>query len=51
MTKQCSEVEELETDKQINSIDQFITDGGFDQAFNEVFGLPESAVESLKEVC
>lgn len=33
-----------------NIIDQFITDGGFDEAFKNVFGLPDSVVESLKEV-
>ena len=33
-----------------NIIDQFIKDGGFDEAFKNVFGLPESVVESLKEV-
>ena len=33
-----------------NIIDQFIEDGGFDEAFKNVFGLPESVVESLKEV-
>ena len=45
-----SEVEELEIDKQVNSIDQFIADGGFDKAFNDVFGLSVDVVESLKEV-
>lgn len=45
-----TDVEELEIDKQVNLMDQFIADGGFDKAFNEVFGLPESVVESLKEV-
>jgi len=44
-------IEEIQADKQENPIDQFIADGGFDQAFNEVFGLPESVIESLKEVC
>lgn len=33
-----------------NSIDQFIASGGFDEAFKDVFGLPESVVKSLKEV-
>lgn len=42
--------EELEIDKQVNMMDQFIADGGFDEAFKNVFGLPESVVESLKEV-
>ena len=41
---------ELEIDKQVNLMDQFIADGGFDQAFKDVFGLPESMVKSLKEV-
>ncbi|MFZ7814661.1 hypothetical protein [Acinetobacter lwoffii] len=41
---------ELEIDKQVNLMDQFIADGGFDQAFKDVFGLPESVVKSLKEV-
>lgn len=36
--------------KQENSIDQFIESGGFDKAFLDVFGLPASVVESLKEV-
>ena len=34
--------EELEIDKQVNLMDQFIVDGGFDQAINDVFGLPEA---------
>ena len=46
----CPEVEELEIDKQVNLTDQFIANVGFDKAFNDVFGLPESVVESLKEV-
>lgn len=51
MTKNtCSEVEELEIDKQVNVMDQFIADGEFDKAFQDVFGLPESVVESLGEV-
>ena len=33
-----------------NNIDQFIASGGFDQAFKDVFGLPESVQQSLKEV-
>lgn len=33
-----------------NVIDRFIVDGGFDQAFKDVFGLPESVQQSLKEV-
>ncbi len=37
-------------DGQENPIDTFIADGGFDKAFNDVFGLPQSVIESLKEV-
>ena len=33
-----------------NVIDRFIADGGFDQAFKDVYGLPETVVKSLKEV-
>ncbi|UNW05973.1 hypothetical protein MOV98_09345 [Acinetobacter variabilis] len=33
-----------------NVIDRLIADGGFDQAFKDVFGLPESVQQSLKEV-
>ncbi len=33
-----------------NNIDQFIASGEFDKAFRDVFGLPESVVQSLKEV-
>lgn len=42
--------EELEIDKQVNLMDQFIQSGEFDKAFKDVFGLPESVVKSLKEV-
>ncbi|MBC6676327.1 MAG: hypothetical protein H9L35_08945 [Acinetobacter sp.] len=41
---------ELEIDKQVNLIDQFIQSGEFDKAFKDVFGLPETVVKSLKEV-
>lgn len=41
---------ELEIDKQVNLMDQFIADGGFDQAFKDVYGLPENAVKALGEV-
>lgn len=37
-------------DKQVNLLDQFIADGGFDKAFQDTFGLPESVKQSLKEV-
>ncbi len=33
-----------------NTIDSFIEDGGFDKAFVDVFGLPESVKQSLKEI-
>lgn len=33
-----------------SKIDRFIADGGFDKAFNDVFGLPVGVVESLGEV-
>jgi len=33
-----------------NNIDQFIQSGEFDKAFKDVFGLPESVQQSLKEV-
>lgn len=41
---------ENEAQENESAIDQFIADGGFDKAFNDVFGLPASVVESLKEV-
>lgn len=37
-------------DKQVNLMDQFIADGGFDKAFVDVFGLPESVKQSLREI-
>ncbi|CAM9229331.1 hypothetical protein [Acinetobacter pseudolwoffii] len=42
--------EELEIDKQVNLMDQFIADGGFDKTLNDFFGLPESVRLSLGEV-
>ena len=44
--------EEIKTGRrlEINTIDSFIEDGGFDKAFMDVFGLPESVKQSLKEV-
>ncbi len=33
-----------------NCIDQFIESGEFDKTLNDFFGLPESVVQSLKEV-
>ena len=48
----CGEVVQLTNiDKQVNLMDQFIADGEFDKAFQDVFGLPVEVVESLKEVC
>ena len=40
----------LEHQKQENCIDQFIASGEFDKAFKDVFGLPESVKQSLKEI-
>ena len=37
-------------EKPKNCIDEFIKSGGFDQAFQNVFGLPNEVVESLKEM-
>jgi len=37
-------------EKPKNCIDQFIASGGFDKAFESVFGLPIGVVESLGEV-
>ena len=42
--------ENSDIDKQVNLMDQFIADGGFDQAFEDVYGLPESVKQSLKEI-
>ena len=33
-----------------NNIDQFIASGGFDKAFESVFGLPIGVVDSLGEI-
>ena len=41
---------EITEDQQKNTIDSFIEDGGFDKAFVDVFGLPESVKQSLKEI-
>lgn len=46
----CEQVEETDIDKQVNVTDQLIADGGFDKAFDDVFGLPESVKQSLREV-
>lgn len=48
--KPCEPCKDSHIDKQVNLMDQFIADGGFDQAFKDVFGLPETVVKSLKEV-
>lgn len=42
--------EDGDIDKQVNLMDQFIESGEFDQAFKDVFGLPEGVVKSLGEV-
>ena len=39
-----------EHQKPKNCIDQLIASGEFDKAFRDVFGLPESVKQSLKEV-
>ncbi len=39
-----------EHQKPTNSIDQFIAGGGFDKAFESVFGLPDGVVMALGEV-
>lgn len=36
--------------KHAPKIDQFINDGGFDKALQDVFSLPAEVVESLKEI-
>lgn len=41
---------ELEIDQQVNLMDQFIESGEFNKTLNDFFGLPESVVQSLKEV-
>lgn len=33
------------------TVDQFITDDDFNNAFQNVFGLPVEVIQSLKEVC
>ena len=40
---------ELEIDKQVNLIDQFIQSGEFDKAFRDVFGLPIGVTSLLKK--
>lgn len=51
MTKtQNIDVEESNIDKQVNIMDQFIADGEFDKAFQDVLGLPGAVVTSLGEV-
>lgn len=39
-----------EHEQTANNIDKFIASGGFDKAFNSVFGLPIGVVDSLGEV-
>lgn len=40
----------LHCSKRESTIDKFIEDGGFDKAFNDVFGLPVGVVKALGEV-
>ena len=50
-TQESSEHNEnSDIDKQVNLMDQFIADSGFDQAFKDVYVLPESVKQSLKEI-
>ena len=44
------DIEETDIDKQVNIMDQFIAEGGFDKAFQAEFGLPVGVVKSLGEV-
>ena len=46
----CEHQENSNIDKQVNLMDKFIADGGFDKAFADVFGLPESVKKSLEEI-
>ena len=39
-----------EHEQTANNIDKFIASGGFDKAFESVFGLPIGVVDSLGEV-
>lgn len=48
--KPCEPCEDSNIEQQVSVMDQFIADGGFDQAFKDVFGLPETVVRRLKEV-
>lgn len=48
--QQANVNKELEIDKQVNLMDQFIQSGEFNKTLNDFFGLPESVVQSLKEV-
>ncbi|ENX08841.1 hypothetical protein [Acinetobacter variabilis] len=48
--QQANVDKELEIDKQVNLMDQFIESGEFDKTLNDFFELPESVKQSLKEV-
>ena len=48
--QQANVDEELEIDQQVNLMDQFIESGEFNKTLNDFFELPESVVQSLKEV-
>ena len=40
---------DIDIDKQVNILDQIITDE-FEKAFQDVFGLPEAVVKSMGEI-
>lgn len=42
--------EDGDIDQQVNLMDQLIESGEFNKTLNDFFGLPESVVQSLKEV-
>ncbi|MGO1158678.1 hypothetical protein ACTL4S_07665 [Acinetobacter lwoffii] len=48
--KLCEHCEDSDIDQQVNIMDQFIESGEFNKTINDFFGLPESVVQSLKEV-
>lgn len=48
--KPCEPYGDSNIDQQVNLMDQFIESGEFDKTLNDFFGLPESVVQSLKEV-
>lgn len=48
--KPCEPCENSDIDQQVNLMDRFIESGEFNKTLNDFFGLPESVVQSLKEV-